>query len=87
MTKDKDVLLKVRDLKIEGFADEKWVEIVHGVDLTLHEITECRVQLGLRGGKPGQLECRGYAMDWIGLECRRVRDNPQGKVFLDAGQE
>ena len=36
MTKDKDVLLKIRDLKIEGFSDENWIEIVHGVDLTLH---------------------------------------------------
>ena len=36
MTKEKDVLLKVEDLHIEGYADEKWVEIVHGVDLTLH---------------------------------------------------
>ncbi len=32
----KDVLLKIEDLRIEGYADEKWVEIVHGVDLTLH---------------------------------------------------
>ena len=36
MTKDKDVLLKVRDLRIEAYADEKWFEIVHGVDITLH---------------------------------------------------
>ena len=36
MTKEKDVLLKIEDLHIEGYADEKWVEIVHGVDLTLH---------------------------------------------------
>ena len=36
MTKEKDVLLRVEDLHIEGYADEKWVEIVHGVDLTLH---------------------------------------------------
>ena len=28
--------LIVKDLRIEGFADEKWVEIVHGVDLKLH---------------------------------------------------
>ena len=34
--KDKDVLLKVKDLRIEAFADDKWFEIVHGVDLTLH---------------------------------------------------
>lgn len=32
---DKDILLKIRDLRIEGYSDEKWVEIVHGVDLTL----------------------------------------------------
>ena len=36
MTKDKDVLLKIRDLRIEAYADEKWFEIVHGVDITLH---------------------------------------------------
>ncbi len=36
MTKEKDVLLKIEGLRIEGYADEKWVEIVHGVDLTLH---------------------------------------------------
>ncbi len=36
MTREKDVLLKVRDLRIEAFADDKWFEIVHGVDMTLH---------------------------------------------------
>jgi peptide/nickel transport system ATP-binding protein len=36
MTHDKSVLLEIRDLRIEGYADEKWIEIVHGVDLTLH---------------------------------------------------
>lgn len=36
MPKEKGVLLEIRDLKIEGFADEKWIEIVHGVNLTLH---------------------------------------------------
>ncbi|MEO1329664.1 MAG: ABC transporter ATP-binding protein [Pseudomonadota bacterium] len=36
MTKEKDVLLEIRDLRIEGYSEEQWVEIVHGVDLTLH---------------------------------------------------
>jgi len=36
MAKDKSVLLEVKDLRIEGYSDEKWIEIVHGVDLTLH---------------------------------------------------
>jgi len=36
MTQDKSVLLKMKDLRIEGYSDEKWIEIVHGIDLTLH---------------------------------------------------
>src|SRR6476661_1146092 len=30
-----DVLLEIRDLKIAGFSDERWHEIVKGVDLVL----------------------------------------------------
>ena len=36
MTKEKDVLLKIRGLKIEGYSDEKWIPIIKGIDLTLH---------------------------------------------------
>mgnify|MGYP005839828131 CR=1 FL=1 len=36
MTKEKDVLLRIRDLKIEGYSEETWVPIIKGVDLTLH---------------------------------------------------
>ncbi len=36
MSGEKSVLLEIKDLRIEGFSDEKWNEIVHGVDLTLH---------------------------------------------------
>jgi len=36
MSQDKSVLLKIKNLRIEGYSDEKWIEIVHGVDLTLH---------------------------------------------------
>ena len=36
MSQDKTVLLNIKNLIIEGYSDEKWVEIVHGVDLTLH---------------------------------------------------
>jgi peptide/nickel transport system ATP-binding protein len=31
-----DELLKIKKLVIEGFTNEKWVEIVHGIDLTLN---------------------------------------------------
>ena len=35
MSDEKGLLLKIRGLRIEGRADEKWFEIVHGVDLDL----------------------------------------------------
>ncbi len=35
-SEDKNLLLKIRGLVIEGYSDEKWIEIVHGVDLDLH---------------------------------------------------
>lgn len=33
---EKDVLLKIRDLHIDGYSEEQWVPIIKGVDLTLH---------------------------------------------------
>ncbi|MEM7075077.1 MAG: ABC transporter ATP-binding protein [Pseudomonadota bacterium] len=36
MSDKKEVLLKIRDLKIQGYSDETWVDIIKGVDLTLH---------------------------------------------------
>jgi peptide/nickel transport system ATP-binding protein len=36
MSQDKTVLLDIKNLVIEGYSDEKWVGIVHGVDLKLH---------------------------------------------------
>ena len=34
---EKDILLTMKGLRIEGRADEEWLEIVKGVDLTLHK--------------------------------------------------
>ena len=36
MSQDKSVLLNIKNLRIEGYSDEHWIEIVHGIDLTLH---------------------------------------------------
>jgi len=36
MSTDKEVLLEMRDIRIDGFSDERWHEIIKGVDLTLH---------------------------------------------------
>ena len=37
MSDDKEVLLRVRGLKIEGRVEHEWNEIVHGVDFDLHK--------------------------------------------------
>ncbi|WP_412505158.1 ABC transporter ATP-binding protein [Roseovarius sp. SYSU LYC5161] len=34
--KESDILLEVKDLQIQGYSDETWVDIIKGVDLTLH---------------------------------------------------
>ena len=36
MSQEKDVLLNIKNLVIEGYSDEHWIGIVHGVDLKLH---------------------------------------------------
>ncbi|MCY3982418.1 MAG: ABC transporter ATP-binding protein [Roseovarius sp.] len=35
--KKKEVLLEIKDLKIQGYSDETWIDIIKGVDLTLHK--------------------------------------------------
>ncbi|MFA9419488.1 MAG: ABC transporter ATP-binding protein [Gammaproteobacteria bacterium] len=36
MSQDKSILLDIKNLVIEGYSDEHWIGIVHGIDLTLH---------------------------------------------------
>ena len=36
MSQDKSILLNIKNLVIEGYSDEHWIGIVHGIDLTLH---------------------------------------------------
>ncbi|PKQ13057.1 MAG: ABC transporter [Alphaproteobacteria bacterium HGW-Alphaproteobacteria-1] len=64
MTKKKDVLLKIRDLKIEGYSDETWVPIIKGVDLTLHR-GEVMGLIGESGAGKSTIgaACMGYARD------------------------
>jgi len=64
MTKNKDVLLKIRDLKIEGYSDETWLPIIKGVDLTLHR-GEVMGLIGESGAGKSTIgaACMGYARD------------------------
>ena len=31
-----DILLEMKDIRIDGFSDERWHKIIRGIDLTLH---------------------------------------------------
>jgi len=64
MIKNKEVLLKIRDLKIEGYSDETWVPIIKGVNLTLHR-GEVMGLIGESGAGKSTIgaACMGYARD------------------------
>jgi len=60
----KSVLLDVNDLRIEGYSDEKWIEIVHGVSLNLRrgEVLGLIGESGAGKSTIG-LAAMGYARD------------------------
>lgn len=64
MPKKKDVLLRIRDLKIQGYSDESWIDIIKGVDLTLHR-GEVMGLIGESGAGKSTIgaACMGYARD------------------------
>ncbi len=64
MIKKQDVLLKIRDLKIQGYSDETWVDIIKGIDLTLHR-GEVMGLIGESGAGKSTIgaACMGYARD------------------------
>ena len=64
----KEVLLKIRDLKIQGYSDETWVDIIKGVDLTLHR-GEVMGLIGESGAGKSTIGAgaMGYARDGTGI--------------------
>lgn len=71
-----DILLEMKGLKIEGRADEEWLEIVHGVDVTLRrgEVLGLIGESGAGKSTIG-LAAMGYARDGC-----RISD---GEIWFD----
>ncbi|TYB82158.1 ABC transporter ATP-binding protein [Maritimibacter fusiformis] len=82
MTKfsDKDILLEIKDLRIQGYSDETWVDIIKGVDLTLHR-GEVMGLIGESGAgkstigaaamgyaRDGTRICEGSSIEFDGME-------------------
>lgn len=92
MAQKGDVLLEMRDIKIDGFSDEKWNPIIKGVDLTLHrgevlgligESGAGKSTLGLAGmgfTKPG---CRisGGSIMFDGIDLVSASDHEKRKLW------
>jgi len=75
MTKfsDKDILLEIEDLQIQGYSDETWVDIIKGVDLTLHR-GEVLGLIGESGAGKSTIgaAAMGYARDGTRISGGRI---------------
>ena len=74
MGEDRDVLLRIEGLRIEGRSGEEWAEIVRGVDLTLHrgEVLGLIGESGAGKSTIG-LAAMGYARDGCRIAGGSVR--------------
>ena len=91
-TKKGDVLLSIKGLKIQGFSDEKWHDIINGIDLTLHagevlgligESGAGKSTLGLAAMGYTQPGCRITAGEIIfdGVDLTKLSDGEKRKFW------
>ena len=87
-----DVLLSIKGLKIQGFSDEKWHDIINGIDLTLHagevlgligESGAGKSTLGLAAMGYTQPGCRITAGEIIfdGVDLAKLTDGEKRKFW------
>ena len=87
-----DVLLEIRDLRIEGWSDEQWHQIIKGVDLTLHrgevmgligESGAGKSTLGLAAMGYTQPGCRinGGSIRFDGMDLRAASESKKRSLW------
>ncbi|MCB1364006.1 MAG: ABC transporter ATP-binding protein [Rhodobacteraceae bacterium] len=87
-----DVLLEIRDLRIEGYSDEQWHQIIKGVDLTLHrgevmgligESGAGKSTLGLAAMGYTQPGCRinGGTIMFDGMDLRAASESEKRRLW------
>ncbi len=81
------LLLKIRGLRIEGRSDEKWNEIVHGIDLDLHrgEVLGLIGESGAGKSTIG-LAAMGYTRDGCRISGGTVEFDGQELVHMPIGK-
>jgi peptide/nickel transport system ATP-binding protein len=83
-----DPLLEIRDLVIQGFAQERWVDIVRGVDLTLAR-GEVLGLIGESGAGKSTIgaACMGYARDGTRIAGGSIRFDGMELTDADEGMK
>ena len=89
---DKDVLLTIKDLRIEGRSDETWSPIVNGVDLTLRKgevlgligesgAGKSTVGLAAMGFTRDGCRISGGTIDFDGIDLRKAGKDTRRKLL------
>ena len=90
-TKKGDLLLDIKGLKIQGFSDEKWHDIVNGVDISLRrgevmgligESGAGKSTLGLAAMGYTQPGCRitDGEIKFDGVDLAKLKENEKRKI-------
>ena len=91
-SKKRDFLLEIKDLKIQGFSDEKWHDIVNGVDISLRrgevmgligESGAGKSTLGLAAMGYTQPGCRitNGEIKFDGVDLAKLKENEKRKYW------